>query len=158
VLEVHRFGLDPAAAKILIAVTVGMLLSGLIGLEREAHDRPAGLRTHMLVGGASALLVGLGQLVLLRFSDQVRGDLIASDPLRIIGAVITGVSFLGTGTIIRHPEGGVVRGLTTAASLLMAAAIGIAVAVGEVGLAVLLTALVLGVLLGIGALERRFKR
>ncbi|HEY2921955.1 MAG TPA: MgtC/SapB family protein, partial [Candidatus Binatia bacterium] len=83
-------------------VALAILLGGIIGIEREVANKPAGFRTHMLVAGAAALLVGLGDALIRRFGASVDSELISSDPIRIVGAVITGISFLGAGTIFRH--------------------------------------------------------
>lgn len=125
-------------------VALAMLLSGLIGWEREAADKPAGLRTHLVVAGTAALLTGLGDVLVPRFGIDT--SLIRADPIRIIEAVITGISFLGAGTIIRHRGENEVEGLTTAASLLFAAAIGITVALQQFLLAGGTTVLILIVL------------
>ena len=93
------------------------MLGGLIGWERERHERPAGLRTHILVCVGSALIA--------QVSSQFGGN---GD--RIAAQVITGVGFLGAGTIIRDGTSGAVRGLTTAASLWAIAGVGIAVGYG----------------------------
>ena len=140
--------------QILAYAALAMLLGGLVGLDREAARKPAGLRTHMLVSGAAALLVLLGQ-VMVRNYDAKLASLLTSDPIRIIEAIITGVSFLGAGTIMRR-ESNQVEGLTTAASLLLAAAIGICVALSQWIVAVGLTLLVLLVLRFLGYLAGRF--
>lgn len=142
--------------QMLAYVALAMFLGGLVGLDREAARKPAGLRTHMLVCGAAALLVLLGQ-VMVRNYDAKLASLLTSDPIRIIEAVITGVSFLGAGTIIRNQrDGNQVEGLTTAASLLLAAAIGISVALSQFVVAVGLTLLILCVLRVLGYLVGRF--
>ena len=82
-------------------VAVAMVLGGLIGLERETANKPAGFRTHMLVAGAAALLVGLGHALIEEF-DRHTGLRLQSDPIRIVEAIVTGVSFLGAGTIFRR--------------------------------------------------------
>jgi putative Mg2+ transporter-C (MgtC) family protein len=107
-------------------VAFAMLLGGAIGFERELANKPAGFRTHMLVSGAAALLVGMGDTLVARFTETAGHELIQADPFRIMGAVVSGVSFLGAGTIFRA-GGQHVEGLTTAASLLICASIGIAV-------------------------------
>jgi len=140
--------------QILAYAALAMILGGLVGLDREAARKPAGLRTHMLVSGAAALLVLLGQ-VMVRNYDAKLASLLTSDPIRIIEAIITGVSFLGAGTIMRR-ESNQVEGLTTAASLLLAAAIGISVALSQWIVAVGLTLLVLLVLRFLGYLAGRF--
>lgn len=139
-----------------IATTAyAMLLGGVIGFEREMKDRPAGFRTHMLVAGAAALLVGLGDLLAVRFSDEAYRALVQFDPLRLIEAVVAAVGFLGAGAIFRHSGGNGVSGLTTAASLLMVAAIGISAGLHSYVLAFGATALTLIVLQVLARLERR---
>ena len=109
-------------------VALAMLLGGLIGLEREAANRPAGFHTHMLVAGAAALFVGLGDVLIAHFSTSKLAPLIRFDPNRIIGAIVTGISFLGAGTIFRRHQSEHIEGLTTAASILLASAVGISIA------------------------------
>ena len=140
--------------EILAYVAVAMLLGAFIGLEREFKDKPAGLRTHMLVAGAAALLVSLGDVVTSQFQLELGGQVVQADPIRIMEAVITGVSFLGAGTIIRSRAGGQVEGLTTAATLLVAAAVGVCVALSQILLAVGITILVLITLRGLGFAEK----
>jgi putative Mg2+ transporter-C (MgtC) family protein len=150
--------LESVQLQVLVCVALSMVLGAAVGLEREFKDKPAGLRTHMLVAGASAFLAALGSVIVERFATGGEGEVWRSDPIRIIEAVITGVSFLGAGTIIRHRQKEQVEGLTTAASLLFAAALGICVAVSQALLAVGATALVLVTLRGMGWLERWFAR
>jgi putative Mg2+ transporter-C (MgtC) family protein len=88
--------------QILGEVALAMLLGAVLGLEREIAHKPAGLRTHMMVAGAAALLVALGDIIVRHFDARMGQTVVQSDPLRIIEAVITGVSFLGAGTIIRR--------------------------------------------------------
>lgn len=137
-------------------VALAMLLGGFIGMERESADKPAGFRTHMLVAGAAALLVGLGDAFLYRFNTGTDAN-ITSDPIRIVEAIITGISFLGAGTIFRRSEDKSVEGLTTAASLLLSGAIGVAVALRQFILAVGITGLALIVLRGLTFVEKRIK-
>jgi putative Mg2+ transporter-C (MgtC) family protein len=110
------------AAKLIVAVILG----GIIGWEREVHDRPAGLRTH--------ILVCVGSAVYMILSMSFPGE---SDPTRIAAQVATGMGFLGAGTIIRH--GNAVRGLTTAASLWAIAAVGLCVGMGRDGYLIAIT-------------------
>lgn len=112
-------------------IAAAMLLGGIIGIEREYANKPAGLRTHMLIAGAAALLVTLGDALIVRFAVEAPDGQIRSDPIRIIEAVITGISFLGAGTIFRHGRSQSVEGLTTAASMLITGGIGIATALGQ---------------------------
>lgn len=141
--------------RILGEVALAMLLGAIIGIDREMADKPAGLRTNMLVAGAAALLVALGDTMVERFATRTAVELLRSDPIRIIEAIITGISFLGAGTIIvRRDRVGQVEGLTTAASILFVAAIGVAVALAQIVLAVGVTLLVLGILHGLRIVDR----
>jgi putative Mg2+ transporter-C (MgtC) family protein len=148
------FHLHATEFQILAYVAVAMLLGAIVGLEREFKDKPAGLRTHMLVSGAAAVLVALGDVVVSYFQLEFGGQVVQTDPIRIIGAVITGISFLGAGTIIRSKVGGQVEGLTTATTLLIAAAVGICVALSQIILALGITVLVLITLRGLGLAEK----
>jgi len=116
---------------ILGTVLVAMLLGGIIGLDREMEKKPAGLRTHMFVAGAAAMFVGLSDVLLNRFSIQNYSEFLRADPIRIVEAIITGISFLGAGTIFRAGEGKGIEGLTTAASILISCAIGISAALEQ---------------------------
>lgn len=116
-----------------------LFLSGLIGLERQVHRRDAGLRTHILVALGSCLIMLTSLYVFDIYKDKA-----SLDPARIAAGVITGIGFLGAGTIIREPEG--VRGLTTAASLWVVSGIGLAVGCGFNRVAIYTTVLVLAVL------------
>ncbi|MBZ9752364.1 MgtC/SapB family protein [Deinococcus sp. HMF7604] len=109
---------------LMIGLLVAALLSGLIGWEREAHRAGAGLRTHMLVGISAALFVVLAEQLIRQFGNDnpaVRFDLVG-----VLAAVVSGVSFLGAGTIFSSGKGERTRGLTTAASLLATAGVGVA--------------------------------
>lgn len=107
----------PYPLEVLIKITIAAVLGGIVGWQREARFRPAGLRTHILVCVGSAVYT----LASMSFPGS-------ADPSRIASQVATGMGFLGAGTIIRH--GNMVRGLTTAASLWAVAAIGICAAIG----------------------------
>ncbi|MBU0496220.1 MAG: MgtC/SapB family protein [Chloroflexi bacterium] len=144
--------------QILAYISLAMLLGAAIGFEREWADKPAGLRTHMLVAGAAALFVALGDVVVRSFSTDLGGGLVQSDPVRVIQAVVTGVSFLGAGTILRLGSAQRVEGLTTAASILFAAAVGVSVALSQFVLAVGATGLVLITLRGVGGAQRWLAR
>ena len=145
-MELHA--LDPQIA-ILLEVSLAMLLGGLIGVERELADKPAGFRTHMLVAGAAALFVGVGNLMAETFVAPGDGQTVRMDPNRIIEAIVPGISFLGAGTIFRRKESRDVEGLTTAASILFSSAIGICAALRHFTLAIGATILALVVLWGL---------
>ncbi len=138
-------------------VVIAALLGGLVGLEREVAERPAGLRTHMLVGATATLFVMLADVMLSTFEPR---DIITADPVRVVEAVVVGVSFLGAGTILKYRQEGerVVEGLTTSASILSVAAIGIAVALDVYILAVGAAVLNLFINWGLMALVDRAKK
>lgn len=139
-------------------VALAMLLGGVIGFEREMADKPAGFRTHTLVAGASAMLVVLGDALVLRFNAVAGAELVRSDPIRIVQAIITGISFLGAGTIIRRNSTDQVEGLTTAATILLSSAIGISVVLYQSILAIGVTVLALIVLRGLRWIEKKLGR
>jgi putative Mg2+ transporter-C (MgtC) family protein len=132
-------------------VLLAMLFGGLIGFDREQANKPAGLRTHMLVAGAAALLVGLSNVLVDGVGSS--GERVTVDPIRIIEAIITGVAFIGAGTILRRDRKEQVEGLTTAASLLMSAATGVSVALHQFILAAGVTLLTLFVLRALFMIE-----
>jgi putative Mg2+ transporter-C (MgtC) family protein len=123
----------------LLKVTLAALLSSVVGWEREKLHKPAGLRTHMLVCLGSALLT------------IIATDYFMQDAVRIIAAVVTGIGFIGAGTIIAQGEKGV-HGLTTAASLWIIAAVGICVGIGWFLLAIIITVFII-LILFLGKLE-----
>ncbi|AZZ90161.1 MgtC/SapB family protein [Hahella sp. KA22] len=137
---------------VLMHVCIALVLGGAIGFEREMKKRPAGFRTHMLVAATAALFTDLATLL----TSSIDADLtstINADPTRVIVAIATGISFLGAGTIFRSEDG--VTGLTTAATLLMASALGVAAALEQYVLAVGLTIIVLIVLRTLGCISNR---
>ncbi len=143
-------------ADILSRALAALLLSGLLGWEREAAGKPAGVRTHMLVGLGACLFVVLGELFVQRFSS--RPEMMRFDPLRVIEAVVTGVSFLGAGMIFVSRAEDSVKGLTTAASILATAAVGMMVGLKFHLLACGLTAMIWAVLHLPGWLEKLRQR
>jgi len=129
----------PTDLEMIMRLLLTLILSGLIGLERQVHRREAGLRTHILVALGSCLIMLTSIYVF-----DIYKDAVSLDPARIAAGVITGIGFLGAGTIIREPER--IRGLTTAASLWVVAGIGLAVGIGFNKVAIYTTILVLVVL------------
>lgn len=132
--------------QIFVRLLLSLILSSLVGLERELHRRTAGLRTHILVSMGSCLIMLTSLYVFAIYKDQV-----ALDPTRIAAGVITGIGFLGAGTIMREREG--VKGLTTAASLWVVAAVGLAVGCGFYPAAIFSTVLTLVVLMVLRRVE-----
>src|SRR5688500_6795298 len=95
----HEIGAGTSQLRIVLEVTIAMPLGAVIGYDREALDKPAGLRTHMLVAGAAALFVGLGTIIIEVYQDALSARGIQPDPIRVFEAIITGISFLGAGNI-----------------------------------------------------------
>ena len=116
-------------------LVISVILSSFIGLERELRKKPAGLRTHILVSLSSALLA------------IISSEFFKEDPARIIAHVITGIGFIGAGTIIAYKPKGRVVGVTTAACIFMAAVIGITSGLGLYLLASVTTVLTIVVVL-----------
>ena len=127
-------------AEVLLRVVLAGVLGGAIGAEREIREREAGLRTHMLVAVGAALFTIVSAYAWADFSFSQRNG-ITFDPTRIAAQIVTGIGFLGAGAIIR--QGLSVRGLTTAASLWVVAAIGMASGAGYYSAAVITTIVVL---------------
>ncbi len=132
--------------QIILRLVLAVILSGLVGFERQIHRRTAGLRTHILVSLGSCLIMLTSLYVF-----DIYKNVAVLDPSRIAAGVITGIGFLGAGAIIREREG--VKGLTTAASLWVVAAIGLAVGCGFYSAAVFTTLLTLVVLLFLRYIE-----
>jgi putative Mg2+ transporter-C (MgtC) family protein len=132
--------------EVVVKVVVATGLGCAIGAERELSNKPAGLRTHALLAAAAALLVGLSDPLVARIAAASSDELLRADPIRVIEAIVTGVAFLGAGTIFRHRGEDIVEGLTTAASLLLVAALAIAVAIGQLLLALIVTIVSLALL------------
>ncbi|QBR00162.1 MgtC/SapB family protein [Paraburkholderia pallida] len=126
-------------------------LGSVIGFERERLSWAAGLRTHMLVCVGSALIMIVSAF---GFADALGGEHVVLDPSRMAAQVVSGIGFLGAGSILLRGE--IVRGLTTAASLWSVAAIGLAVGGGLYTAAIAATVIILIILAGIKPLERRF--
>jgi putative Mg2+ transporter-C (MgtC) family protein len=117
----------------LLRLALAGALGALVGLERELREREAGLRTHLLVSVGSALFTIVGAYGFESFR--------LTDPTRVAAQIVTGIGFLGAGAIIR--QGSSIRGLTTAATLWVVAAIGLAAGAGYYSAALITTALVL---------------
>ncbi len=133
----------------LIRLTLACLCGGLIGFEREQHaNRPAGFRTHILVCIGSALVMIISEYIFKKYSG-----LTSVDPGRLGAQVISGIGFLGAGTIIR--QGVTVKGLTTAASLWAVACVGLACGIGYYEGAIIATGLIYLTLQTLKGMERR---
>ncbi|MEH0154195.1 MgtC/SapB family protein [Limibacter armeniacum] len=133
---------------IFMDVFIASILTMLIGIERERADKAAGIRTNMIVGGFTCLVVAIIKPLTNFLQEyfkvaQHSSGMVEIDPIRIVQAIVIGVSFIGAGTIIKSREDQTITGLTTAATLLYSAGIGICVAIKMYLLAVCLTVFVL---------------
>ena len=123
-------------AIVLLRTVTAVILGGVVGMQREKVGKPAGLRTHMLVS--------LGTAVVVLGCSGIGMDM---DGLsRVIQGIVTGIGFIGAGTILKLTDQREIQGLTTAAGLWMTAAIGVAVGLGALGIAVIATVLMVIVL------------
>ena len=136
--------------QIILRLVVAAVLGSIVGIERERLNWVAGLRTHMLVCVGSALFMIVS---FCGFADVLSNEHVVLDPSRIAAQVVSGIGFLGAGTIVLRSK--VVRGLTTAASLWTVAAVGLAVGGGLYIAAATTTVLVVIILAGIKPIERR---
>ena len=134
-------------AIVLIRVIAATLLGAVLGIQREKARKPAGLRTHMIVCLGTAVVV----LACTASSMDIAGL------SRVIQGIVTGIGFIGAGSILKLSEEREIRGLTTAAGLWMTAAIGVAVGLGSLGVALIGTALTFIVLSVVGAVEARIE-
>jgi len=132
-------------------IICAFILGAVIGLEREKKGRSAGLRTHILVCMGSCLIMLVSLYMYELFKDKA-----TLDPARIAAGVVTGIGFLGAGTIIRSQEG--IRGLTTAASIWISSAIGLAVGCGFYEVALFSTFLAFLTLAFLKKIEKRLER
>lgn len=138
-------GLDPSSPTFWARIGIALLCGGLLGLERQLRGKPAGIRT--------SILICLGTMLFVTLGANLAGPNV--DPGRVLGQVVTGIGFLGAGVILTR--GGIVIGVTSAASIWLLAAVGSAIALGFERAAVSLTFVALFVLVGVEALEGSFR-
>jgi putative Mg2+ transporter-C (MgtC) family protein len=134
-------------AHVVLRLFAAILLGALVGIERELAGKPAGIRTHMLV------TLGTTVFVLASAGAGMSVDALS----RVVQGIITGIGFIGAGSILKLNEHREVQGLTTAASVWMTAGVGVAVGLGSLGLALLGTLFALGVLAFAPALHGRIE-
>lgn len=137
---------------LLLRLLTAAVLSGVIGINRGRLEWTAGLRTHMLVAVGAALAIIVSAF---GFADVLNNPHVVLDPSRIAAQVVTGVGFLGAGTILFVERDQIVRGLTTAASLWAVASVGLAAGSGMYAGAVMATAIIWVILALLKPLERR---
>ena len=134
---------------VVIRVVLSIILCGLIGIERKFYHKPAGFRTNVLVGLGSTILMIISLYILTNYNEGGSVDI-----SRIASQIVTGIGFLGAGAIIQGR--GSIHGMTTAATIWVVAAIGIAVGLGFYFTAVIATIGALVVLVILGRMEHRF--
>ena len=142
------YGLPDARqlTRVIIRMIAATLLGAIVGIERERAGKPAGVRTHMLVSLGTAVFV----LACLAAGMQIE------DMSRVIQGIVTGIGFLGAGSILKLSEERNIQGLTTAAGIWMTSAIGVAVGIGSLGVALLSTLFTLIILALVGPFESWF--
>ena|SRR5215471_12754099 len=118
-------------AHVIIRIVAATLLGGMVGIQREKTHKPAGLRTHMLVSLATAAFVAACSSINMSLDGLSR----------VIQGIITGIGFIGAGTILKLSQEHEIKGLTTAASVWMTAAIGVTVGLGSLGIGLMITLL-----------------
>ena len=150
--DILMFDVCTVFGKLLIAAVLG----GIIGWEREKRGRPAGLRTHLLLCVGVALMMLVSEHIFVNYQSYKSDSVLRIDPARIAAQVVTGVGFLGAGTIMRFRAS--VRGLTTAASLWIVSGIGMAVGCGFILPAVFTTIIAITTLILLPKAEREMKR
>jgi putative Mg2+ transporter-C (MgtC) family protein len=138
--------------ELILRILLGTGLGAAIGLERDLHGRPAGVRTHAIVALASATFMVISTRFVY-FQNYAAGDLVGVDASRIAASVVSGIGFLGAGAILR--TGFTIRGLTTAAGLWLVSAIGMAAGAGMYAVAIFVTSLGLAALTLLRKLEDR---
>ena len=131
---------------VMIRLVAATLLGAVIGLQREKAGKPAGIKTHILA------TLGTTVFLLACSSYGMKEDALS----RVIQGIVTGIGFLGAGAILKLDEKRDIKGLTTAASIWISAAIGVAVGLGALGLAILATVLTMAVLAVLGSMEMRW--
>ncbi len=141
---------------IFVDVLIASGLTLFVGYEREKANKPAGIRTNMIIGGASTLIVSIALPLVNFLNNSLKNGLVETDPVRIIQALVIGVSFVGAGTVLKSAKNEKVEGLTTAATLLYSCGIGICVALKQYILAVLVTALIVTVNFIINYIAKKF--
>jgi len=152
-MKLEQF-IDDDFLVIVLRLFIALVLSGLIGFEREINNHSAGFRTHILVGVGSCLMMILSIFGFITFMNQY--DNIQFDPARIPSYVISGIGFLGAGTIIVY--GGTIKGLTTAASIWTVAGIGLVIGAGMYSVAIVTSLIILVSLIFFNRMEHFFPR
>lgn len=133
--------MDSYELAILVKLLLAGVAGGVIGLEREKHGRPAGLRTNLLVSLGACTMMIISEAFFLKYGAFDAQSTMRLDPSRTAAQIVTGIGFLGAGVILK--DGASVRGLTTAATLWVVAGLGMAFGMGHFSLGIIATVLVL---------------
>lgn len=145
--------------RVILDVIIASVLTGFVGLEREVSGKPAGFRTQMIIGAAAALLISTARILIRDFaSESELAAVMQADPVRVIEAVIVGISFIGAGTILKMKDQRKVQYLTTAASILLSAGIGMSVALHHYIIAVGVTIFILIINVGANVVDHYIKK
>jgi putative Mg2+ transporter-C (MgtC) family protein len=148
--EELTFGLPGSKemAQVLIRIAASALLGACIGIQREKVGKPAGIRTHILVSlGTTVFILGCARA-------GMQSDALS----RVIQGIVTGIGFIGAGSILKLDAERDIKGLTTAAGVWMTAAIGVTVGMGELGIAITATIITLVVLMLAGSIEKYLRK
>jgi putative Mg2+ transporter-C (MgtC) family protein len=142
--------------EIIFRLVLASILGGAVGLEREVHGRPAGVRTYLLLSLGSALIMVISQYLFHQYRGGVPGVNLQVDPGRIAAQAITGIGFLGAGVIIRYKDA--IRGLTTAACVWVVCAVGLTIGGGFYLYGSVVAAITVLALVGLKPLEKKLRR
>jgi putative Mg2+ transporter-C (MgtC) family protein len=142
--------------EIIFRLLLASILGGAVGLEREVHGRPAGVRTYLLLSLGSALIMVVSQYLFHQYRGGVPGVNLQVDPGRIAAQAITGIGFLGAGVILRNRD--VIRGLTTAACVWVVCAVGLTIGAGFYFYGSVVAAITVLALVGLKPLEKKLRR
>jgi putative Mg2+ transporter-C (MgtC) family protein len=146
----------PTESELALRLLFAAGLAGLLGMERELTDQPAGFRTHILVGLGAALFAIISAFGFQSIAGEGPAAVVRADLTRVASQIVVGIGFLGGGAIVKY--GATVRGLTTAASLWITAAIGTAIGIGMLVLGGAATAIALVAIVGLRPLRRLLRR
>ncbi len=140
--------------EMLLKLVIALAQGFAIGVNRELAGKQAGIRTQMLVSGAACLIISMGNVMILNYTALAKYDIIRIDPIHMVSSVITGVAFIGAGTIVYREKENFVEGLTTAATLLFSAVIGIGTGFGQYVVSIGATILAIFVLIFMHKLDK----
>lgn len=142
--------------EIIFRLILASILGGFVGVEREVHGRPAGIRTYLLLSLGSALIMVISEYLFHRYQGGVPGLSLNVDPGRIAAQAISGIGFLGAGVIISNKD--TIRGLTTAACVWVVCAVGLTIGAGFYLYGCAVSIITVVSLVGVKRVEKRLRR